>query len=81
MQQINKDRWKIIESRGILRFVLLYGVVWWGGVMFMLRFVLDHFVWHRNWDTEWALTHIVLSVGAGAVVGLLNWMIIKARHS
>lgn len=48
--------------------------------MLMVRFLLDYFIWHRPWDTEMAITNIVIILLGGSVVGLLGWVINKARN-
>jgi hypothetical protein len=79
MNRENRAREELTRVRGMGRFVLISGVVGFGSLMFMLRFIMDYFVWHRTWDLEMTITNIVLFLIVGSIFGTLCWLVNKFR--
>jgi hypothetical protein len=64
------SKWERIRQRGKWRFVVLRGVVAFGGLLFILWSVISYGAGFRF---QFLAMHVVVSLLAGLVMGLLAW--------
>ena len=72
-----QKRWPAIHARGAARFILLRGVLLWGGVMFIVMSAFSAFklgVHHPRLPLMIAVAALLCAVG-GLVWGVLTWTI------
>jgi hypothetical protein len=56
-------------------FVLLYGVLWWGGFMIIARSTYDYFFGSRGFHFDDLRLTVPIYVVGGFVFGVLMWLI------
>lgn len=73
MNQKQRAKWERTRAKGMWRFVLLYGVVGWGGLTLIATSTLFY-----GWDKLSRVTPIYL--GAGFAFGLFCWFIGEYKY-
>jgi hypothetical protein len=63
-------KWEVIRKRGKWRFVVMYGVVIFGGLLFVISVAISSLVGSHFWIRR---EDIIISPLAGLFVGLLAW--------
>ncbi len=69
--------WEYLHRQGKARFILLYGVLLWGGIMFIAMTLLES---RRGpgalsgiWTVIWVALQLCLYFGGGYISGFLMW--------
>lgn len=79
MNKKQRAIWERTRAKGMWRFVLLYGVLLWGGLMIVVRSVFDFFVSSpRLLDN--LTVHVPIFVVAGFIFGLAMWLIAEHKY-
>ncbi|HEX3534233.1 MAG TPA: hypothetical protein VHT23_08425 [Gemmatimonadaceae bacterium] len=86
----SRERWLQIEAKGMKRFVLIRGLVGWGGLMAVAFMIVDYFHWKRLADAgvfsseeAHAIYLSGMSVGiaiclvGGLAFGIITWWAIR----
>jgi len=74
MNDKQRAKWEKMRAKGMWRFVLLYGVLWWGTFMIVGTSAYDYFLRHRSLSEELYISVPVYLVG-GMVFGLAMWLV------
>jgi len=74
------SRWEKTRARGKLRFMLLNGVLMWGGFMILFLNGLHSFVLHDPSERAYFVTSLVVWPFAGLLFGLLTWNRTEASY-
>lgn len=67
-------KWERIRSKGFWRFVLLYGVLGFGGVSLLLLVFTDHIIRSRDIDASDIVFIVVSRAVGGFIIGLCFWL-------
>lgn len=63
-----------------MRFILVKGVLAWGGIMFLVMEVLAVLKEKQRLTLDASLPRLERCLGGGAMVGALLWMSLEARY-
>ena len=72
-----RQRWPAIRARGAMRFILLRGLLFWGGCMFVVMSAFSAYklgLHHPRLPLMIAISALLSAVG-GLVWGVLTWTI------
>jgi hypothetical protein len=76
-RQSQKKVWEYFYQLGKKRFILLYGILFWGGIMFaamtFLEIRRDHNPLSGIWNIAWLGVQFCLYCIGGYIFGLLMW--------
>ncbi len=79
--QKNKSNWAETRKMGKTKFILIYGMLFWGLIMALAFFFLNL---SENASIPWYL-HLLISLGifliAGYFVGLLSWNAAEKKYN
>jgi uncharacterized membrane-anchored protein len=73
MNQKQKEKWERTRSKGMWRFVLLYGVVLFGGLMIVVNSVLNMML--RTFGNINLFYTVLIYLPSGFVFGLAVWLV------
>jgi hypothetical protein len=80
MSEKQARSWESAHARGLRRYVLMTGILYYGGLMFVFTTCLDTYLWHDRLTaavlTKRALTWFL----AGCFFGLLRWAALESRY-
>ena len=74
MKQKQRAKWELTRAKGMWRFVLLYGVLLWGGFMIIARAIFDFFFSRPRFMDNLSIIVPTFLV-AGFIFGLAVWFI------
>ena len=74
MNEKQRAEWGKIRAKGMWRFVLLYGVLWWGTFMIVGTSAYNYFLRRREFSEGLYISVPVYLVG-GLVFGLAIWLV------
>jgi hypothetical protein len=80
MIQKQRVKWERIRAKGMWRFVLLYGVLWWGGIMIIVTSIYGFFFRRLRYTLDDLEVLIPAFLVSGLVVGLVNWHAREYRY-
>ena len=69
------QKWQRLRAHGFAHFVLVRGVLGWGGSMFLVFAVLS-VVFAASFDAKLSLPDVLLRVGLPCLVGGFGWGIV-----
>lgn len=81
--QLERERWHQVKARGLKSFILRFGVLYFGGLMFLVTTAMD-LVWPRTIPiiyTHVILRNLLIWPWAGCVVALFMWHYNEHRFS
>ena len=79
MNEKQRAKWGQTRAKGVWRFVLLYGVLLWGGLMIVARSVIDFFFSGPRFLDNLGIT-VTVSLAAGFVFGWAMWLIGEHKY-
>ena len=80
MNQKQRAKWERIRAKGMWRFVLVYGVLWWGGFMIIATSIYGLFFRRLSYSLDdFSITVPALLVG-GFVFGLACWFVGEYKY-
>lgn len=68
--------WKKQRERGAVRYILLYGLFFWGGLMFALTTLANNNFFILAFINP-SLTNFLTWVFGGALFGIIHWFIME----
>jgi hypothetical protein len=76
MKDKEYEKWKTLRAKGAIRYIILYGVLLWGGTMFVVMTLLknDHNTTLPTWQT---LSTFSIWALAGIIFGAVHWLIME----
>jgi hypothetical protein len=81
MNKKQKAKWEKLRTKGMWYFVLLYGVLWWGGFMIIATSTYDYFFGYRGFQFEDLRRTVPIYVIGGLVFGLVMWLIGESGYT
>ena len=80
MNPKDKVRWERARSKGFVHFLLMTGILKFGGVVFLLD-ILTNNVLYRKWAFEDILETAILSCAGGLAFGIIIWVLQELRYA
>ena len=80
MKQKEKEKWERTRSKGIGRFVLLYGIVGFGGLMITAHSVSEYLIFSKRFDGLLFTYRVGLGLLCGLIWGLVMWSVGERRY-
>jgi len=80
MNQKQRAQWELTRTGGFLRYVLLYWVLMWGGVMIAFSLITDYFFSHRGLTLVEFEIRVPIILISGFIGGSAVWLIAERRY-
>ena len=71
-------KWEVMRAKGITRFILVRGVLGWGGIMFILGLLFRR--QSSPLTVHWILTFAYTTAIAGVAFGWLVWVVLERKY-
>lgn len=79
MNEKQRAIWEQTRAKGMWRFVLLYGVLLWGGLMILIRLAFDFFFSGPRLLVN-LMIHVPILAVTGFIFGLVLWRIGENKY-
>lgn len=79
MDQKQRAKWERTRAKGMWRFVLLSGVLFWGGLVIIFWSIYRYLVRGLGFLDELSFT-VPIFLAAGFVFGLTTWLIAEHKY-
>jgi hypothetical protein len=67
------EGWSKTRKRGAAFYVFIWGVLYYGGLMFTARLCWEHFADHKDLETGFVLRQAIAWIVIGLFWGMLTW--------
>ncbi|RYV01236.1 hypothetical protein SOPP22_12570 [Shewanella sp. OPT22] len=79
MNRDEMEAWETTKNKGIFKYILINGVLIWGGMMFVaMAFMNKPFA--EGFTSKAAIIHYIVWPSAGVLFGILTWFIAQIRY-